>query len=156
MSCSCASHIKMRQPLCSSFTIIEMYLVCCNLLLCYLCCLLCLNEFPFFSFLPLFPSSLKLSPLFHSSCHTTAPYFSLSLLFHFQGIPGEPGKRGKMGRPVKFCLNILYRQSFKVWWICSWVKLAANASCVSSVCLWHAESLKNIPHPSSLACQSPL
>lgn len=29
--------------------------------------------------------------------------------FHFQGIPGEPGKRGKMGRPVKFCLNILYR-----------------------------------------------
>ena len=26
-----------------------------------------------------------------------------------QGSPGEPGKRGKMGRPVKFCLNILYR-----------------------------------------------
>lgn len=34
---------------------------------------------------------------------------SLSLCFDFQGIPGEPGKRGKMGRPVKFCLNILYR-----------------------------------------------
>lgn len=33
----------------------------------------------------------------------------LSLVSHFQGIPGEPGKRGKMGRPVKFCLNILYR-----------------------------------------------
>ena len=26
-----------------------------------------------------------------------------------QGVSGEPGSRGKMGRPVKFCLNILYR-----------------------------------------------
>lgn len=58
----------------------------------------CLSSFPVF---------LKLLfSLFCSVFHPTA----LSC-FDFQGIPGEPGKRGKMGRPVKFCLNILYSQS---------------------------------------------
>lgn len=63
-----------------------------------------LSFFSFFLlpvFLEPFPFSLLLCFPFH---------LLLSLLFWlFQGIPGEPGKRGKMGRPVKFCLNILYR-----------------------------------------------
>lgn len=29
----------------------------------------------------------------------------------FQGIPGVHGKKGKMGRPVKFSLNIFYRNA---------------------------------------------
>ncbi len=75
---------------------------------CYALVLICFlhNVFLFllsFSvFLKPFPLPLVLRFLFHLC--------SLSLSrFDFQGIPGEPGKRGKMGRPVKFCLNILYR-----------------------------------------------
>lgn len=43
-------------------------------------------------------------------------FLSLSLnscfLSCFQGIPGVHGKKGKMGRPVKFSLNILLREHF--------------------------------------------
>lgn len=99
---------------------------------------------PFHLFLILFFFSFF---LVHLSNHCSL-LFSLSLprfFFNLQGIPGEPGKRGKMGRPVKFCLNILYRQSFKVWWICCSVDLAANAPRGSAVCLCHVET-SHAPH----------
>lgn len=71
-------------------------------------CFTCLSLDVLMSFFYLsFPLFFKL--LFSSFCSVFRPT-ALSC-FDFQGIPGEPGKRGKMGRPVKFCLNILYSQS---------------------------------------------
>lgn len=34
--------------------------------------------------------------------------YLLNAIFLFQGIPGGHGKKGEMGRPVKFSLNILH------------------------------------------------
>lgn len=34
--------------------------------------------------------------------------FSKYCIFFFQGIPGGHGKKGEMGRPVKFSLDILH------------------------------------------------
>lgn len=75
-----------------------------DVLVYYLTCFL-LN---FCLFLPFLSAILKPFPFFLISSSTSA-----LLCLNFQGISGEPGKRGKMGRPVKFCLNILYRKSFQ-------------------------------------------
>lgn len=48
---------------------------------------------------------------YNGRCHQNKLLFMFLILYlflFFQGIPGDHGKKGEMGRPVKFSLDILH------------------------------------------------